>query len=161
AEAYGSAHLQGSLIAAKLGQANTAYDHLGEAARIAVHTGERNGLHFHFGRSNVAIWRLRVGIELQEAGRAYERAHTESIDPTRLGVKRTVALHVFSARALAQEGGRRDVDAARHLDLADRHGPHRVRHLPMALELLAELKRRAPQNSFLLGSLCNRFGLKL
>ena len=145
AEAYGYAHLRGGLIAAQMGQGNAAYDHLGEAARIAMHTGERNGLHQHFGQSYVAIMRLRVGIELQEAGRAYERAHTANIEPARLGAHNTVNLHLYSARALAQEGGRRDADAAEHLNLAERHGPHRVRHLPMALELLAELKRRAPR----------------
>jgi transcriptional regulator with XRE-family HTH domain len=157
AEAYGLAHLRGGLLAAQMGQANTAYDHVGEAARIAVHTGERNGLFQHFGPSNLAVWRLRIGVELQEAGRAYERAHTANIDPTRLGAERSLALHLYSARALAQEGGRRDSDAARHLDLAYQHGPHRARHLPMALALLDELDKRAPRKSWLLKSLKNRF----
>jgi transcriptional regulator with XRE-family HTH domain len=126
AEAYGFAHLRSGFIAAELGRGNAAYDHLGEAARIAVHTGERNGLHQHFGPSTVSILRLRIGIELQEGGRAYERARTTNIGSSRLGTHWTRQLHLYSARALAQEGGRRDADAARHLDLAVRHGPHRV-----------------------------------
>jgi hypothetical protein len=106
-----------------------------------------NAVNRHFGLSYVAIWRLRIGIELQEGGRAYERAHTANIDPARLGAHNTIGLHLFSACALAQEGGRRDADALRHLDLADQHGPHRVRHLPLALETFAELDKRAPRKS--------------
>jgi transcriptional regulator with XRE-family HTH domain len=158
AEAYGFAHLRRGLLAARMGQANTAFDHLGEAGRIASLTGERNGLRQHFGPSNVAIWRLTIGVELQEAGKAYERATAASIDPARLGANRTMSLHLNLGRALAQEGGRRDADAARHLDLAARHGPHRVRHLPMARDLFAELDKRAPQKSWLLESLRNQFG---
>src|SRR5262249_12010414 len=92
AEAYGFAHLEGGLLAAHLGRGNAAYDHVGEAARMAVHTGEQNGLHRHFGLSYVAIRRLRIGIELQEGGRAYERVQTENIDPTRLGAHNAITL---------------------------------------------------------------------
>jgi transcriptional regulator with XRE-family HTH domain len=157
AEAYGFAHLRSGLLAAKMGRGNAAYDHLGEAARIAVHTGESNAYE-HFGMSYVAIWRLRVGVELQEGGRAYERAHTANIDPARLSAHNTISLHLYSARALAQEGGRRDEDAARHLYLADRSGPHRVRYLPMANQVFAELDSRAPRNSWRLESLRDSFG---
>jgi hypothetical protein len=66
------------------------------------------------------------------------QAHTANTDPTRLGAHNTISLHLYSARALAQEGGRRDEDAARHLYLADRSGPHRVRYLPMANQVFAE-----------------------
>jgi transcriptional regulator with XRE-family HTH domain len=159
AEAYGFAHLRRGLFAARMGQANTAHDHFGEAGRIASLTGERNSLRQHFGPSNVAIWRLRIDVELQEAGKAYERATAASIDPARLGANRTTDLHLDLARALAQEGGRRDVDAIRHLDLADRHAPQRIRHLAMALDLFAELDRRAPRKSWQLESLRSRFGL--
>jgi transcriptional regulator with XRE-family HTH domain len=159
AEAYGLAHLRRAFLAARSGKANTAHDHLGEAARIAIHTGERNGLQLHFGPSNVTIYRLIVGVELQEAGKAYERACTSTIDPAVLGANRTMAGHFYLAQALAQEGGRRDADAIRHLDLADRHDSQRIRHRPVALELLADLNKRAPRKSWLLKSLLNRFGL--
>jgi transcriptional regulator with XRE-family HTH domain len=161
AEAYGFAHLRRALHAARSGRGDTAHEHLGEAGRIASLTGECNGLHQHFGPSNVAIWRLSIGVELQEAGRAYERAMAASIDPARLGTSRTGAMHFDLARALAQEGSRRrDADALRHLDLADQNDPQRMRNLPVALELLDELDKRAPQKSWLLKSLKNRFRFK-
>jgi len=159
AEAYGVAHLFRAFLTVRSGQANTAHDHLGEAARIAVHTGERNGLRRHFGPSNVGIYRLIVGVELQEAGKAYERARTVNLDPAVLGANRTMAGHFYLAQALAQEGGRRDTDAERHLDLADQHDSQRIRTVPVALKLLADLDKRATKRSWLLKSLLNRFGL--
>jgi hypothetical protein len=159
AEAYGMAHLGRAFSAARSRKADTAHDHLGEAARIAMHTGERNGLQLHFGPSSVAIQRLAVGVVLREAGKAYERARTLTLDPAVLGANFVMCGNFYLAQALAQEGGRRDADALRHLDLADRYDSQRIRHRPMALELLAGLNKRAPQKSWLLKSLTNRFGL--
>ena len=34
--------------------------------------GECNGMRTHFGPTNVAVWRLGVGIEMGEGGPAYE-----------------------------------------------------------------------------------------
>jgi len=159
AEAYGRAHLLRAFFAVRSGKASTAHDHLGEAARIAVHTGERNGLRLHFGPSSVSTYRLIIGVELQEAGKAYERARSANIDPAVLGANRTMAAHFYRAQALAQEGGRRDTDVYRHLDLADQHDPQRIRTVPAALKLLADLDKRAPRKTWLLKSLLNRFGL--
>jgi hypothetical protein len=42
--------------------------------RIAQRVGERNALRRHFGPTNIAAWRLAVGIELGEGARAYADA---------------------------------------------------------------------------------------
>jgi transcriptional regulator with XRE-family HTH domain len=159
AEAYGLAQLTRALLAARSGQADTAYEHLGEAARIAFHTGDRNGLLMYFGPSNVAVWRVVIGVELQEAGRVYEQAQKADIDTDKLSASRVGVLYLDLAQALAQEGGRRDDEAVRHLDLADQASPQRIRHDPIARELLDELDMRAPRKLWLLDSLRHRFGL--
>jgi transcriptional regulator with XRE-family HTH domain len=159
AEAYGFAHLTRALLASRSGQGGMARDHLDEAARIASRTGDRNGLLQHFGPTNVAVWRVAVGAELQEGGKVYEQAQAARIDTTVLGsANRIACLNFDLARSLAQEAGRRAA-VLRHLDLADQNAPQRVRHDPLARELLAEMKRRARRQDPLLDSLCHRFGL--
>jgi transcriptional regulator with XRE-family HTH domain len=159
ADAYGFAHLAQAQLAARSGQAGAAQDHLAEAARTAFRTGERNGLMMFFGPTNVAVWRVAIGVDLQEAGKVYEQATAAKINAAALSTGRVGALHVNLARALAQEGGRRDGDAIRHLDLADQASPQRIRHDPIARELLAELDMRTHGKSWLLSSLRHRFGL--
>jgi hypothetical protein len=89
----------------------------------------------------------------------YEQAAAANIDPAVLGsANRIGCLYLDLARALVQEGGRRDDEALRHLDLADQHAPQRIRHDPLARELLAELDRRAARKLWMLNSLRHRFG---
>jgi transcriptional regulator with XRE-family HTH domain len=159
AELYGMLHLHAGLHAAKLGQAGQAHDHLDEAFRMAERTGERNAFRMHFGPVNASLWRLAVGVELEEGAQAYEAfgtvdVVTEVLPPDRLG-----AMHADLARALAQEGGPRDWDAIRHLDQADRIAPIRMRHDPIARELVASLDNRARAKTWELSSLRHRFGL--
>lgn len=162
AEVYGLLQLTHAQLGAHLGQGDTAHDHLTEAARIAFHTGDRNGLMCHFGPTNVAVWRVAIGAELQEAGKVYEQATAANIDTAVLGsANRVGCLHLDLARALAQEEGRRDDEALRHLDQADQLAPQRIRHDPLARELLAELDMRARRKLWPLDSLRNRFGLNI
>jgi hypothetical protein len=55
AETFGLLHLMGAHFAARSNDADAAVDHLDEAARVAVLTGERNGLQQHFGPTNVNV----------------------------------------------------------------------------------------------------------
>ena len=81
--------------------------------------GERNGFRQHFGPTNVAAWRVSIGIELGEGVRAYEDATRAPIDVTALGsAERSSSLHLDLARVLVQDGGTRDGEAIRHLDTA-------------------------------------------
>jgi hypothetical protein len=66
----------------------------------------------------VAVWRLAVGIELDEGGRAYEEVTRASPDIAVLRSKdRAAALHFDLARALVQDGARRDAEAIQHVPL--------------------------------------------
>jgi transcriptional regulator with XRE-family HTH domain len=58
AETFGLLHLMGAHFAARDRNATAAFDHLDEAAEIALRTGERNGLSQHFGPTNVKVWRV-------------------------------------------------------------------------------------------------------
>lgn len=60
---------------------------------------------------------------------------------------------------LAQDGGARDDEATRHLDLADQAAPVRMRNHPIVRELTAELTQRAHRQLREVDSLLGRFGL--
>ncbi|HKR51076.1 MAG TPA: hypothetical protein VJT72_16110, partial [Pseudonocardiaceae bacterium] len=134
---------------------------LDEASAIAARIGEHNGLRMHFGPTNVAVWRLGIGVELGEGGRAYEEATRTPLEVAALGSQeRSSALHFDLARALVQDGARRDAEAIRHLDTADRLSPTRLRNDPIARDLVRTVDRRAPRRTWELDSLCNRFGIR-
>jgi transcriptional regulator with XRE-family HTH domain len=160
AEVHGLLHLTSALQLARSGRRDDAHTHLDEAQSVATRTGERNGLLQHFGPTNVAIWRIGIGVELQEGGAVVERAEQDRINPELLGSpNRTAGMHFDLARALSQEGGRRDREAVQHLDTADRVAPSRIRHDPIARSLLESLDSRARVHMWELGSLRHRFGL--
>ncbi len=160
AEAFGLLHLMGAHFAARGLDAATATGHLDEAARVAVLTGERNGLRQHFGPTNVAVWRVAIGAELGQGPAVAERVEREPIDFHILGSDhRSAALHFDLARAWAQAEGDRDAEAIRHLDTADRIAPQRMRNDPIARDLVEILDRRARHRVWELESLCNRFGI--
>ncbi|MGH3933594.1 MAG: helix-turn-helix domain-containing protein [Pseudonocardiaceae bacterium] len=160
AETFGLLHLMGAHFAARASNAAAAADHLDEAARVAMLTGERNGFRQHFGPTNVAVWRVAIGAELGQGPAAAERVEREPIDLDTLGSRdRVAALHFDLARSWAQAEGDRDSEALRHLDMADRLAPQRIRNDPIALDLGRTLDRRATHRVWELESLLNRFGI--
>jgi transcriptional regulator with XRE-family HTH domain len=160
AEIVGMMHLQQARIAARQQRADEAHAHLDEAMRIADKVGERNGMRQHFGPTNVAAWRVSIGVELTEGAKAYEEATAAPIGIDALGSReRASSLHFDFARALAQEGGPRDAEAIRHLDAADRIAPTRIRSDPIARDLVITLDRRARRQVWELDSLRNRLGV--
>ncbi len=160
AEAAGMLHLSSAQMAAKSGRAQDAAAHLAEAAELAERTGERNTLWFSFGPANVRAWALSVAVESGEGPVEAERIEaTPGYDEALTAADRRAALHFDLARAYAQAGGIRDVAALRHLDTADRVAPQRIRHDPVARELLVELDRRAKVPAWGLKSLKNRLGV--
>jgi transcriptional regulator with XRE-family HTH domain len=160
AQMVGLIHLTSAQTAARSQSSDDAHRHLDEADQIAQRLGERNALRRHFGPTNVAAWRLAVGIELNEGARAYADATSLPINVQALGSsERTSALHLDFSRALAQEGSQHDWDAIRHLDTADRIAPQLIRPDPMARELFTMLDRRSPRRVWELDSLRNRFGI--
>ncbi|MBV9031371.1 MAG: helix-turn-helix domain-containing protein [Pseudonocardiales bacterium] len=161
AQMVGLMHLTSAQTAGRSQLSDDAHSHLDEADQIARQVGERNALRRHFGPTNVAAWRVAVGVELNEGAQAYADATSLPINMQALGSsERTSALHLDFSRALAQEGGQRDWDAIRHLDAADRIAPQLIRPDPMARELFTTLDRRAPRRVWELDSLRNRFGIR-
>ncbi|MET9263669.1 helix-turn-helix transcriptional regulator [Amycolatopsis sp. NPDC004079] len=160
AEGVGLLHLTAALNAARGGDASAAHDHLQAADELATWTGERNALAQHFGPANLGVWRISVlGVELKE-GAAVADAVAPTINVADLAsADRVAMLNADSARALALEGGPRDLDAVRMLDAADRAAPSRVRQDPVLRELVSTLDSRAPRRTWELNSLRNRFGL--
>jgi transcriptional regulator with XRE-family HTH domain len=161
AEMLGFLHLSAAQCAARDKHHDDARGHLDEAAAIAARIGEHNGLRMHFGPTNVAVWRLGIGVELGEGGRAYEEITRAPLDVAALGSQeRSSALYFDLARALVQDGARRDAEAIRHLDTADRLAPTRIRNDPIARDLVRTLDRRARFRVWELDSLGNRFGIR-
>lgn len=161
AEAYGMLHLSAGLNAARAHRAADAHDHLREAEAIARRTGERNTMRLHFGPTNVALWSLAIGVELEDGPAAYDRVTAHPINVEALGSADRVAfLHFDLARALAQGQGTRDAETIRHLDQADRIAPVLIRNDPLARDLVVMLERRARRRVWELDSLCNRFGVR-
>lgn len=160
AETFGLLHLMGAHFAARGNDATAAFDHLAEAARVALLTGECNGLQQHFGPANVAVWRVAIGAELGQGPAVAERVQHEPIDLQALGSKdRIAALHFDLARSWAQAEGDRDGEALRALDTADRLAPLRMRNDPIARDLVLTLDRRARRRVWELDSLRHRFGI--
>ena len=160
AEMAGLMHLACAHTAAREQRAEDAEVHLAEAELLAVRIGEHNGLLQHFGPTNVALWRLGIGIELSDSGRAYEETMRAELDLSTLGsAEREASLRLNLARALVYSRKDRDGEAIRHLDAADRLAPQRIRMDPMARELVLTLDRRAPRRVWELDSLRNRFGV--
>jgi transcriptional regulator with XRE-family HTH domain len=159
-EMFGFLHLSAAQCAARDKRRDDARAHLDEAEKIAARIGECNGLRMHFSTTNVAVWRLGIGIELREGGRAYQEFTRTPLDVAALhSEERSSALYFDLARALVQDGARHDAEAIRHLDTADRLAPTRIRNDPIARDLVRTLHRRARRQVWELDSLRHRFGL--
>jgi transcriptional regulator with XRE-family HTH domain len=162
AEAAGMLHLSAAQMAAKDQAGDLAGDHLAAARELADRTGERNTLWFSFGPANVRAWSLSIAVELGDGPRmADEIEQTPGYDEHLVTGDRRAALHFDLARAYGQAEGARDAAAIRHLDRADRIAPLRIRHDPVARELVHELDRRARLRAWELDSLKNRLGVRV
>lgn len=160
AEAAGMLHLSAAQMAAKDQTGDLANDHLGAARELAERTGERNTLWFSFGPANVRAWSLSIAVELGNGpGLAEAIEDTPGYDQHLPTADRRAALHFDLARAYGQAQGTRDAAAIRHLDRADRVAPQRIRHDPVARELVHELDQRARLRAWELDSLKNRLGV--
>jgi transcriptional regulator with XRE-family HTH domain len=160
AEAAGMLHLSSAQMAAKDHNGDRARDHLREAADLAERTGERNELQFSFGPANVRAWSMSIAVELGEGADLAERiTGTDGFDAHLVTADRRAALHFDLARGFAQAEGARDVESVRHLDIADRIAPQRIRHDPVAREVVAQLGARARRRAWELDSLKHRLGV--
>ncbi|MBV9144263.1 MAG: helix-turn-helix transcriptional regulator [Pseudonocardiales bacterium] len=160
AEVCGMLHLTTALIAARDGRTAEVATHLGEARSLAAHTGERNHMRYHFGPTNVAAWEITFAVEAGAGPEMAERLAAAPIDLSVFDSKdRAHYVYFDLARAWAQADGARDDQALRALDTAARLSPVRIRHDPIARDLLLTLDQRARRRTWELDSLRRRFGI--
>ena len=160
AEAHGMLHLSAAHLAARKAPPRGASPPLAVAESLARFTGERNHMRYHFGPTNVAAWRLAVAVETDRGPEEAQRFADGDVELTVLGsADRVSAVHFDLARAYSQAGGSRDGESLRHIDLADRIAPIRVRQDPLTRELVADLDRRAKRRVWELDSMRRRVGI--
>jgi hypothetical protein len=159
-EARGMLHLAAAQLSARDGREGDVATHLDEATSLAAFTGERNHMLYHFGPTNVAAWRLAVAVESDRGAEEAERFRNQTINLTVFNsADRVSSVHFDLARGYAQAGGPRDVEALRHIDVADRTAPIRVRRDPLTRELVSDLDRRAKRRVWELDSMRRRVGI--
>lgn len=120
---YGSLHLRSALLAARAGDSDTTYAHIGEARNLAARTGETDHYQLEFGPSNAAVHEATTATDLGDEARALEVENRTRLS-SRLPAERRGPYHIDLARA--------------HLWHADHHG---------ALRCLQQARRAAPQQT--------------
>lgn len=147
-------------LSARAGRTGESADYFHKATELAERTGPRNTLRFHLSVAQVQAWRVSAAVELGNGPGAAERADSVQLFDSLASATRTGRAHLDFARAYSQADGSRDAEATRHLDAADRVAPGRIRHDPIARELVDTLHRRARRRVWELDSLHNRFGMR-
>lgn len=147
AEIAGQLHLQAGLASTVLGNHGQALDHLAEADEITRRpdVGAANFGRLWFGRGNVAIWRTMLAVEAGDGGRAAEIAR--GVDPDSLppSANRRAAWHIDVGRGLAMD--RRDEDALRAFQIAQKLAPQRTQGNPWVRETVTVMLERARRES--------------
>jgi transcriptional regulator with XRE-family HTH domain len=98
---WGALTLQRAIIAARTGDARTAYGHLDRARQMADRLGSgRNDFNTEFGPANAGLFEIAVAVELGDAGRALRAA--AAVDTAGLSGERRARMMLDVARAHAQ-----------------------------------------------------------
>ena len=137
----GMAHLHMSLTAASLGQADTARDHLNEAAGLAEHVDRRvDPWWVEFTPDNVGIWRLSIALENGDGHEVPELS--KLVDPAKLRIKtRRSRWAIETGRGHFLAG---NYDKATNAFLhADGITPFSVRPRPSVREMTGHMLREA------------------
>jgi hypothetical protein len=132
----GGLTLQRAVVAARLNEADTAYEQLERARQVAGRLGEgRNDYNTEFGPANVGLQEVAIAVDLGDAGRALRAA--AAVDTNGLSAERRARLLIEVARAHAQ---RRQADAAvAALLQAEQITPELVRGHVMVRQLVSDL----------------------
>lgn len=133
---WGGLTLQRAVVAARIGDPDTAYDQLERAKQMAERLGEgRNDYNTEFGPANVGLYEIAVAVELGDAGRALRTA--ANVDTTGLSAERRARMLIDVARAHAQ---RRQIgDAVAALQEAEDITPEQVRGHELVRQLVSDL----------------------
>ena len=133
---WGGLTLQRAVVAARIGDPDTAYDQLERAKQMAERLGEgRNDYNTEFGPANVGLQEVAIAVDLGDAGRALRAATT--VDTSGLSAERQGRLLIEMARAYAQ---RRQADqAVTTLLQAEQITPELVRGHVLVRQLVSDL----------------------
>jgi tetratricopeptide (TPR) repeat protein len=133
---WGALTLQRAIIAARTGNADTAYAHLGRARQMAGRLGGgRNDYNTEFGPANVDLFEIAVAVELGDAGRALRAADTA--DTAGLSAERRARMLIDVARAHAQR--RQVAEAVTALRQAEQIAPELLRGHYLVRQLVSDL----------------------
>jgi transcriptional regulator with XRE-family HTH domain len=140
---YGALHLRSAIFAARMPQAETAWDHLAEAREAALLLGgDANHYGLEFGPSNVDIHSVAIAVEMMDGVEAIRRAQQIRLPATTAPV-RVGHYYIDLSRGFLYNGDRdRSLQA---LMTARRVAPQQTRNHPMVREtvrMLVELERR-------------------
>jgi hypothetical protein len=148
--------LQRAIIAARKGDARTAYRNLDRARQMAARLGAgRNDYNTEFGPANVELFEIAVAVELGDAGRALRAA--EAIDTAGLSSERRTRMLMDVARAHAQ---RRQVpDAVAALRQAEQIAPELLHGHYLVRQIVSDLLTMQDPPGEELRSLSVRLGI--
>jgi transcriptional regulator with XRE-family HTH domain len=147
-EVFGMAHLTASIAAAAQGDADTARTHLDEAGTIAELIEQDVSpwplSMMVFGRTNVGIWKVSIGVELGDGPKVAETARGLDVSP--ISVSRQVAFWTEMGRGLLTERRTRQA-GLEAFKRADALAPQQLRNNHFAREAIADQLRHASNGS--------------
>jgi DNA-binding XRE family transcriptional regulator len=133
---WGALTLQRAIIAARTGEARTAYRDLDRARQMAARLGGgRNDYNTEFGPANVDLFEIAVAVELGDAGRALRVAG--AVDTSGLSAERRTRMLMDVARANAQR--RQVAEAVAALRQAEGIAPELLRGHYLVRQIVSDL----------------------
>jgi transcriptional regulator with XRE-family HTH domain len=147
-ESRGMSHLTAALAAAALGDGDTATAHLDEAEDMARSLGLANstwgGGTMNFGKTNVGIWRISIGVELGQGARVAEAAR--KVDWQAIPTSRQGAFWIDLGRGMIQEKKSRH-EGLKAILKAEELTPQQVRNNAFVRGAVSSLLTTAHRNA--------------
>ncbi|MFI6031444.1 helix-turn-helix domain-containing protein [Amycolatopsis magusensis] len=147
-ESRGMSHLTAALAAAAVGNDSMAKTHLAEASTMAdaldLDNSSWGAGTMNFGRANVGIWKVSIGVEAGDGGRVAEVA--EDVPWQAVPASRQGAYWMDLGRGLLTEKRTRD-EGLRALLKAEELTPQQVRNNVFVKELVADQLRTARRDA--------------
>ncbi|SDC45365.1 Helix-turn-helix domain-containing protein [Actinokineospora iranica] len=145
-EVKGMAHLAAALACAVESQADEALTHMAEAAALAelIESDVSSWMQMSFGRTNVGIWRVAIGVELGEGAKVAEIA--SGFTPGGVSRSRQAAFWIDYGRGLLAERKFQEQGLAGLLR-AEKLAPQMVRNNVFVREAVGSLLSNARRNA--------------
>ena len=139
-EAAGSLHLRAAVVAARAGDASTAWDHYNEARSVSRRAGQQPLDRYltNFVPGNITIHGCAIAVELRDWDEAARRSAAVTDTVLRSVSPERQAHHRIDTARAHQETGHRDA-ALDELLAADRTAPQMTRYHPSARSVAAHL----------------------